>query len=65
MMMVVMIIVVMMMVVMMMVVTVMMMTKVKYIVPLRCYGNVDTSKRLKITGNLQNACFLKSIKSSF
>ena len=44
---------------------IMIMTKVKYIVPLRCYANVDTSKRLKITGNLQNACFLKSIKSSF
>ena len=55
----------MMMIMMIMMMMMMMMTKVKYIVPLRCYGNVDTSKRLKITGNLQNACFLKSIKSSF
>jgi hypothetical protein len=57
---------VMMVVVMMVVVMVMVIvTKVKYIVPLRCYANVDTSKRLKITDDLRNACFLKYIKSSF
>jgi hypothetical protein len=33
------------------------MIKVQISVPLRCYANVDTSQRLKIRDDLQNASF--------
>jgi hypothetical protein len=41
----------------MMVMMALVMIKVQISVPLRCYANVDTSQRLKIRDDLQNASF--------